>query len=814
MKTPHKLDYNDYIKDESDGKNHKLLVSRVTKGFSGLKSLKVEKVYNNTKSITETQILHDVDAIEKIVEDTHQDCKISLDLYCDANGPSLMIDYPLYRQLYTHLKKNKVRIRIIVEITKDNIKYCKKIIELFDAHVNHLEGIKGNFAILDNELYLATAIIVRDKPLHELIYSNVKDIVQQNKYLFDTLWKISVPASQKINEIENGILPTPTNVLDNPVDVLNYTANLIKDVQTRLSVCTSISYFETLQENELLRKEFQNLLCKNEDSKTKTELRWITNIEDNQNSVNQLKKYLQLGIKIRHTRCLPSLDFVVSDSQFMSNVGNIARTGTFKNLLHSSELLYVQHFQMNFDELWNNSIEAEERIRQIEKGMGSEITKIIDNADQTKAQLIRMIKDAKNEISVVFPTVTSFNRQENMGIFDLLIDKSHRGIKIKILSPVDYFTKEIRLVKDESSPDKTNNILIKGISSQHNINSTIAIVDSENVLTVELKDDSAPTFEDAIGTSTFSTSIPTVMSFVSIFDTLWAQAEMFENLRINNAKLAETEQTERDFINAAAHELRTPTQAITGYAELDDIIFEQYLDKKKSKDVSLEDLQSLLDNLRLHHDTISKNATRLDNLINNLLDVAKIDSSQKNLIMLDYETFDLTEEIKEIINNQLVQKLKNKNVAINFINDDLAEIHWIMADRSRLNQILANLLDNAIKFSKNDTSIDILIYESANDLKNEKYLRGFKSPQGKVKSSSMVKQGSEIYVAISDSGKSISPNILPRLFEKFNTDSGTGLGLYISKKLVDAMGGRIWAFNNSDGVGSTFIFSLPNTEQK
>ena len=68
-----------------------------------------------------------------------------------------------------------------------------------------------------------------------------------------------------------------------------------------------------------------------------------------------------------------------------------------------------------------------------------------------------------------------------------------------------------------------------------------------------------------------------------------------------------------------------------------------------------------------------------------------------------------------------------------------------------------------------------------------------------------------VYVAISDSGKGISPSVLPRLFEKFNTDSdvGTGLGLYISKKLVEALGGRIWAFNNNDGIGSTFVFNLP-----
>jgi signal transduction histidine kinase len=75
----------------------------------------------------------------------------------------------------------------------------------------------------------------------------------------------------------------------------------------------------------------------------------------------------------------------------------------------------------------------------------------------------------------------------------------------------------------------------------------------------------------------------------------------------------------------------------------------------------------------------------------------------------------------------------------------------------------------------------------------------------------MEKEEEMIYVGISDTGKGISSKILPKLFEKFTTDSdfGTGLGLYITKRLVEAHGGRIWAFNNNDGIGSTFVFSLP-----
>jgi signal transduction histidine kinase len=324
---------------------------------------------------------------------------------------------------------------------------------------------------------------------------------------------------------------------------------------------------------------------------------------------------------------------------------------------------------------------------------------------------------------------------------------------------------------------------------------------------VELNDDSKQTFREASGLSTYSTSKPTVSSYLSIFNSLWDQTELYHNLRTANEKLVESEQLEREFINTAAHELRTPTQAITGYIELDDELLDHLI--KLENKLEPQELERLHKKLFEHHESISRNATRLENLINNLLDVARIDSNQKNLIMLHKEKIDLVKEIKDLLNFHLDQKIKGKNIKINFINDTLLnEQYWIHADRSRLNQILNNLIDNAIKFSKNSGTLDILIYETDAIQENEtRRIRNLK-----IKSAQSNQDESEhVYIAISDSGRGISPSILPRLFEKFNTDSnvGTGLGLYISKKLVEAMGGKIWAFNNNDGIGSTFVFSLP-----
>ena len=132
----------------------------------------------------------------------------------------------------------------------------------------------------------------------------------------------------------------------------------------------------------------------------------------------------------------------------------------------------------------------------------------------------------------------------------------------------------------------------------------------------------------------------------------------------------------------------------------------------------------------------------------------------------------------------------------------------VNADKSRLNQILTNLIDNAIKFSPLNSIIDIIIKDNNSDFF-----------EGKVKEYYLSKQkpnNSGVLIGISDRGKGISPEIMPKLFEKFVTDSdfGTGLGLYITKNLVEAHGGKIWAFNNNDGIGSTFVFSLPKIDNR
>jgi signal transduction histidine kinase len=237
-----------------------------------------------------------------------------------------------------------------------------------------------------------------------------------------------------------------------------------------------------------------------------------------------------------------------------------------------------------------------------------------------------------------------------------------------------------------------------------------------------------------------------------------------------------------------------------GYAELDHELFDDILKRKKV--IENQELTSDLTHLHKDFENISRNASRLNDLISNLLDVARIEANRNNSLPIQKKRIDLVKEINEVIYSQLAQKIKAKNIQIKFINQALEKQFWVHADRARLNQVFVNLIDNAIKFSPAKGIIDIRIVGNDHDHPKE-------SAENYEKSNSEL--DNSILISISDKGKGISSHILPKLFEKFVTDSdvGTGLGLFITKNIVEAHGGRIWAFNNNDGIGSTFVLSLP-----
>jgi signal transduction histidine kinase len=269
-------------------------------------------------------------------------------------------------------------------------------------------------------------------------------------------------------------------------------------------------------------------------------------------------------------------------------------------------------------------------------------------------------------------------------------------------------------------------------------------------------------------------------------------------LRTANEELRNHDRIQKEFINIAAHELRTPIVPILNLSELlySDLLLNSNVkgqQQQQEEEQQNEKLQML--------QTILRNANRLLQLSEDILDVTRIES---NTLKLRKERLNLDDIILNVVEDYRKQ-IKNDNVKL--IYEPANSVTLIEADRRRLIQVISNLLNNAIKFTKEGTiTVSATIQRSDVDRRN-----------GRNEGAAAEEEEEELIIAVKDTGSGIDPELMPRLFTKFATKSyqGTGLGLYISKCIVEAHGGRMWAENNNDHSdnrkhqGATFYFTLP-----
>ena len=241
----------------------------------------------------------------------------------------------------------------------------------------------------------------------------------------------------------------------------------------------------------------------------------------------------------------------------------------------------------------------------------------------------------------------------------------------------------------------------------------------------------------------------------------------YEQLKIHH-------KTQKEFIDIAAHELRTPLQPIIGIMN---VLRSRVTDYEQQK----------------LFDIVIRNAKRLQRLSEDILDVTRIEG---HTLAIKKEVFDINDAITSILQEYRSQTERKNNKKYNQFPEisfqpEKASV-YVQADKGRITQVINNLLDNAIKFApQQNGKLDIVV--SYRDSDNKEKFDG------------------NVIVSVKDNGTGIDPEIMPKLFSKFATKSfsGTGLGLYVSKNIIEAHGGKIWAENNNNGNGATFYFSLP-----
>jgi two-component system, OmpR family, sensor histidine kinase VicK len=491
-------------------------------------------------------VLHDSRSINNALLGFYAKAKTSYDCYGVMSQSTLPESEAINDTLF-NFKNQGVRLRQITEITKDNMSYCKMLMKI--AELRHLDGVKGKIELSDTEIIITTT--PENEELHQtaqVIHSNVKQLVEQQQSLFEILWKKAIPAEQKIREIEDGIKPPETKVLENPDDIFNHMTYVIGNASKRL-ICSPSGAMQMVYDN------FFNLYKKILDKHRSGEgegIRWLTVIDKENKDIVEV--FLDAGVKVRHVRNLPPINFAVDDKHFHATIDKMEGGKIMQSLLTSNESKYLNYYSSLFEELWNNGIDAEIRIRDIEGGVDSANMEIIQNAHEAITRAWSLIRAAKEEGLIMYPTPNSFRRQLHMGVLQLIKQTIMEcpDVKIKILIPSDeQMTATIGKIKMEAP-----SIDFRIYEQSVNTRITIVLVDKKDCMIVETKDDTKDDSYTAAGLSVYSNSKSIVVSYVSIFESLWRQTKLYEQLKIHD-------KMQKEFINIAARGIDVPAVGTT-----------------------------------------------------------------------------------------------------------------------------------------------------------------------------------------------------------------------------------------------------------
>src|SRR5918994_1612354 len=706
-------------------------------------------------AIETTKIYYGEEDAMKILVQAMANVKKEAVVCSDANSPAFSMAMEPVKKVYIAFMETGVRIRQIVEITKDNLHYCKEFMEYVE--LRHMDNVKGSMAVSETE-YVATAVLKGSMPVTQTIYSNVKAFLEQQRYFFENLWGKAIPAEQRIKELEEERPPQRMETVYGQENTIQAILKFISETMQEFCIYADSSCPSVAMSVESVVQAYSDFK-----NARNGKARWITEV--NPSNIQHIRKLAQFA-EVRHLDGIKGNAVAVNENECLTTI-NLKMGDSAPYAITNTVRDIVEQQKFTFETLWAKAVPAEHRIREIEQGVEPQRIEVVYDAGQALELYQWLIMSAEKEIKVVFPTTNALIQQDKAGILFLLQEAAAaKKCQVKVLVPNDELICNF-------IPTNNSSISTRFIDQHESGKATILIVDNKVSLVMELKDDSSKTFQEAIGLSTYSNSKAGVLSYVSMFESLWKQTELYEKLKSN-------EKMQKEFINVAAHELRTPIVPILNLSEL---LYSSA--KGEQRQVQEEQQKEMLE-------IILRNANRLHQLTEDILDVTRIES---HTLKLRKERFNLNDVILSIVEHYRKQ-IANSNVKM--IYEPGNSITLVEADRQRLIQVISNLLDNALKFTQEGTVCVTTIARKGD---------GDGAGGGEA----------EVVIAVKDTGTGIDTELMPRLFTKFATKSyqGTGLGLFIAKSIIEAHGGRMWAENNNNNnssnnrKGATFYFTLP-----
>ncbi|MGH9912641.1 MAG: sensor histidine kinase, partial [Nitrososphaeraceae archaeon] len=404
------------------------------------------------------------------------------------------------------------------------------------------------------------------------------------------------------------------------------------------------------------------------------------------------------------------------------------------------------------DPFWNRVTPDEGEMIQMQNesqrtASAQDIVQIIEEPDKIIQVAYEMIRSAKKEVLIMFSTANAFKRQISTGGPELLreVTSTKRDLEIRILTPADQDV-EISSVALEA---KLDNVNVRNMEATLQTKVTVVVVDRRLSLAVELKDDSQDDINEALRSAVYSNTKSAAISYVAIFESLWKQVELIDQVNCLCKQLKDQQTDQREFISIAAHELRAPIQPILGLAEV----------LKSRQEVQMEKQRELLT-------VIIRNARRLKELTENILDITRIENKS---LELQKESLNIDDIVIGVFKDALDESELSRNIRLVYkhskkkkFDSDSGRSHskssipfgaagkspsfYVRADRLRLTQVMTNLVGNAIKFSNVGDTVTVSVSEESSTQNFKKNENG--------------KGNKVVLIRVQDTGKGIDPEIM------------------------------------------------------
>jgi signal transduction histidine kinase len=537
--------------------------------------------------------------------------------------------------------------------------------------------------------------------------------------------------------------------------------------------------------------------------KNKIEIKILTEV--NLSNAHRIKDLL-LVADIRHVGKL-DLKFMVNESThlILSKSDNKNKNSVVSELNYVTvkNNAIVEQYSLVFEQLWNLGIDAKKKLKGLEAEL--EVASVTHEVNEKgiKQFVEKLIRTSKHEVLLYTSTVwESNNNILSKELFELLKSMILKNkIKVKFIIPslstlesnnLKHIILELGTIEQQEEAHFLFRSLPKG--DDIDLASLILIVDKYHLLIVNLHLNDEYQSNNVVHKDDYSyfytTELDSINKYKLLFDVQWGRAELAERLYIQDIM-------QRNLIDTIAHELRTPTQAILGYSEMATID----IDENESGQ-----------HYKHYFDSIIRNANRLNSIVMNILNVAKIDNTTFNLNKEECNIHNLVQEAVD--DYRYVFKandhLKNKNIQFK-VSESSEKSTIANVDRIRIYEVLTNLFNNSVEFIQSNGTITVqvtVVDEHNLDEENQVQSQDY---EGSKRLDHKHDNDKFILVQIKDDGKGIDKYVLSKLFNKFvsTVDNHIGLGLYVSKYIIESHGGRIWAQNNIDRPGSTFSFILP-----